>query len=426
MRERPVGVDADITSDADAPDAAPERPHGLQTFRSLRHRNYRLLWFGTLFSSSGQWIQQVTLGWLTYDMTGSAFLLGAVNGARSVPLLVLGPFGGVAADRVNKKSLMLMTQAGLMLATAIFATLIVTGRLEVWHIFAFSLATGVGWAFNMPVRQSIVPNVVPRSDLMNALALNAAGFNITRILGPALAGLLIAKFGPGENFYIQSAAYLGVALTVLQLRLPPIQRAAAASVGANLKEGAAFVWRHPTLRTQMTLALVPVVIALPFISLMPVFARDVLGKGPGGFGLMMAAPGIGAVAATLFIASIPEVKRKGVLLLGAIVSLGVMLMLFSLSRSFPLSLVILVGVGASQMLYMTTNQTLIQITVPDELRGRVMGIYMLDQGMLPLGSILAGTLADLFSAPIAVFTMGALVSLLALAFARQAPTLRAL
>ncbi len=430
MREQQAIAATDLAPDpaiiAAAPAEASSGPIFLQTFRSLRHRNYRLLWFGTLFSSSGQWIQQVTLGWMTYDMTGSAFMLGAVNGCRSLPLLVLGPFGGVAADRADKKSLILMTQIGLMLATVVFATVIVTGQLAVWHLFAFSLVTGVGWAFNMPVRQSIVPSIVPRADLMNALALNSAGFNITRIIGPAVAGLLIAKLGPGENFFIQSAAYLGVALTALQLRLPPIQRAASSSVRTNLREGAAFVWKHPTLRTQMTLALVPVVIALPFMALMPVFARDVLHKGPGGFGIMMGAPGIGAVAATLFIATIGEVERKGVLLFGAIVSLGVMLMLFSLSRSFPLSLAILVGVGASQMLYMTTNQTLIQLTAPEALRGRVMGIYMLNQGLLPLGALFAGTLADLSSAPIAVFTMGGLVTLLALFFARQARALRAL
>ena len=172
------------------------------TFRSLRHRNYRLLWIGTLFSSSGQWIQQAALGWLTYDMTGSAALLGAVNGARSLPLLFLGPVGGVAADRFDKKRLMLTTPAFMVIISIAFATLIVTGLIEVWHIFVFTLLSGVGWAFNMPVRQSIVPNLVPREDMMNAMALNSAAFNVTRIGGPAIAGLMIAKIGPGENFFI--------------------------------------------------------------------------------------------------------------------------------------------------------------------------------------------------------------------------------
>lgn len=399
---------------------------GIQTFRSLRHRNYRLLWFGTLFSSSGQWIQQVTLGWIAYDLTGSGAILGAVNGLRSLPLLFLGPFGGVAADRFDKKRLMFSTQMFLMITAAIFATLIVAGRLEVWHIFVFSALTGVGWAFNMPVRQSIVPNVVPRADMMNAMALNSAGFNVTRIIGPALAGLMIAKIGAGENFYIQAAAYLGVAFMVLQLRLPDIPRSNRGSVTASLAEGARYVVKHPTLRTQMTLALVPVVIALPYTALLPILAKDTLGKGAGGFGILMSAPGLGAVVATLVIASLNNVRRKGLLLLGAVFSLGISLILVSLSRSFPLTVALLVVTGAAQMAYMTTNQTVLQLTTPDEYRGRVMGIYMLNQGLLPFGSLFAGVMADAFTAPIAIAVMGATVCVMAVVFFLRAPNIRGL
>ncbi|MGD9890131.1 MAG: MFS transporter [Dehalococcoidia bacterium] len=400
---------------------------GLRTFASLRYRDYRLLWFSTLFSSSGQWIQQVSIGWLTYALTGSPFLLGMVNGLRSLPLLVLGPFGGVAADRIERKRLMLSTQLFLMTVTAIFATVIATGHAAVWNIVLFSLLTGVAWAFNMPVRQSVVPNLVPRSALMNALALNSAGFNMTRIIGPSLAGLLIAAIGIAGNFYLQAMAYVGVTMMVWQMHIPPMENATRdVSVRRNLAEGARYVWRHPTLRAQMTLALVPVVIALPYISLMPVFAKDVLGLGPGGFGLLMAAPGVGAVIGTLTIASAGDIKRKGLLLFGSLIALGVSLVLFSQSRSFPLSMGLLVLVGMFQMCYMTTNQTLLQITAPDELRGRVMGIYMLNQGLLPAGSLFAGVLADLWGAPLAVSVMGSVVLLLAgIAFVRL-PSMRTL
>lgn len=401
---------------------------GLRTFASLRYRDYRLLWFSTLFSSSGQWIQQVSIGWLTYALTGSPFLLGMVNGLRSLPLLVLGPFGGVAADRIDRKRLMLSTQLFLMTVTAIFATIIATGHAAVWNIVLFSLLTGVAWAFNMPVRQSVVPNLVPRSALMNALALNSAGFNLTRIVGPSLAGLLIAGIGIAGNFYLQAMAYVGVTMMVWQMHIPPRESGASkdVSVRRNLAEGARYVWRHPTLRAQMTLALVPVVVALPYISLMPVFAKDVLGLGPGGFGLLMAAPGLGAVIGTLTIASAGDIKHKGLLLFGALIALGISLVLFSQSRSFPLSMALLVLVGMFQMCYMTTNQTLLQITAPDELRGRVMGIYMLNQGLLPAGSLFAGVLADLWGAPLAVAVMGSAVLLLAaIAFVRL-PTMRAL
>ena len=408
------------------PATAERRPTGFQTFSSLRYRDFRLLWFGTLFSSSGQWIQQVSIGWLTYALTGSPFLLGAVNGLRSIPLLVLGPFGGVAADRLDRKRLMLSTQLFLMAVTAAFATIIITGHANVWTISIFSLLTGVAWAFNMPVRQSVVPNLVPRSALMNAMALNSAGFNVTRIIGPSLAGLLIAGVGIAGNFYLQALAYVGVATMVWQMRVPPMATTtSASSVRQNLAEGARYVWRHPTLRAQMGLALIPVVVALPYVSLMPVFAKDVLDLGPGGFGLLMAAPGLGAVVGTLTIATLGDIRRKGLLLFGSLIALGIVLVLFSQSRSFPLSLGLLVLVGAFQMTYMTTNQTLLQVTTPDALRGRVMGIYMLNQGLLPLGSLLAGTLADLWSAPLAVAVMGGAVLLFAaLAFLRL-PSMRA-
>ena len=400
------------------------------TFRSLRHRNYRLIWIGTLFSSSGQWIQQAALGWLTYDLTGSAALLGAVNGARSLPLLFLGPLGGVAADRFDKKRLMLTTQAFMVVISIVFATLIVTGLVEVWHIFVFTLLSGVGWAFNMPVRQSIVPNLVPREDMMNAMALNSAAFNVTRIGGPAVAGLMIAKIGPGENFFIQAAMYIGVSITVMQLSLPQFRTVANRSIRGGVTEGAKYVWHHPTLRTQMTLALVPVVIALPYVSLLPVVARDNLDKGPGGFGMMMSAPGIGAVASTLLLATMKDIQRKGLLLLGAVFAFGIALIAFAASVSifenYVLALALLVVVGACQMVFMTTNQTVLQLTTPDEYRGRVMGLFMLNQGLLPLGSLFGGVIAEFTNAETALFVMGGSVMLLAVAFALFAKSVRTL
>lgn len=411
----------------DQPAPATGRRGRLGTFDSLRYRDYRLLWFGTLFSSSGQWIQQVSLGWLTYALTGSPFLLGLINGLRSLPLLILGPFGGVAADRLDRKRLMLSTQLFLMTVTAVFATVVFAGHAHVWNIALFSLLTGVAWAFNMPVRQSIVPKLVPRAALMNAMALNSAGFNLTRIVGPSLAGLLIASIGIGGNFSLQALAYLGVAAMVWQMHVPAHEHVGpAASVRQNLAEGARYVWRHPTLRAQMTLALVPVVVALPYISLMPVFAKDVLDLGPTGFGVLMAAPGLGAVIGTLTIASVGNIERKGLLLFGALFALGITLILLAQSRSVPLSLLLLVLLGAFQMTYMTTNQTLLQLSTPDQFRGRVMGIYMLNQGLLPLGSLIAGTLADIWSAPLAVAVMGGAVLLLAgLAYVRS-PAMRSL
>jgi MFS family permease len=400
------------------------RPSGrLATFRSLQYRDYRLLWFGTLFTSAGQWTQQITVPWLAYQLTGSPVLLGVVNGFRSLPLLLLGPLGGVAADRVDRKALLLWTQVFLLATTALMAVIIFAGQLAVWHLVLFTVLTGVAWAFNNPVRQSIVPNLVPQKDLMNALALNSMGFNFTRIIGPSLAGLMLVQLGAGENFVFQALAYLGVALMVLLMVVPPARRANRVSVGENLAEGARYVWRVSILRTLLLLALVPVVIGMPYMTLLPIFAEEVLGKGAGGFALMSSAVGLGAVVGTLTIATL-NVRRRGLVLLGAIFGLGAALVAFSLSRSFELSLLLMVVVGAFQMTFFTTNQTLLQLTVPDDMRGRVMGIYMLDQGMLPAGSLLAGVLADVTSAPTAVLLMGSAVCILALAFLAGARELR--
>ncbi len=407
------------------PDRAGEQPQSrFRTFTAFRHRDYRLLWIGSLFSSSGLWIQQVSLGWLTYELTGSPFLLGAVNGFRAIPLLLLGPFGGVAADRLDPKRLMLTTQTFLMLVTALFATTIITGHAAVWNIVLFTLLTGVAWAFNMPVRQSVVPKLVPRGELMNAVALNSAGLNLTRIIGPSIAGLLIATVSVAGNFYLQSGAYIGVATMVWLMRIPPMQRASRqVSVFQNLREGAAYIWRHPTLHSQMSIALIPVVVAMPYVSLLPIFAKDVLNVGPQGFGLLSSAPGVGAVAGTLAIASF-DIQHKGRLLFVSLAGLGISLVMFSQSTSFVLSLILLVFTGVFQMTYMAVNQTLLQMTASEEFKGRVMGIFMLNQGLMPLGSLLAGIMASTWGAPLAVTIMGGAVFALTIAAFSLVPAMR--
>jgi MFS family permease len=397
--------------------AGPRSGAGLasRTFWSLRNRNYRLLWVGSTFSTTGRWIQETAIGWLTYEVTGSALLLGLVNGFRSIPLLVLAPFGGVAADRFDRKKLMFLTQMFLMTVTAAFATVVMLGYAHVWNIILFTLLTGVAWAFNMPVRQSLIPNIVSRDDLQNAVALNSAGMNLTRILGPSVAGLLIAGVGIAGNFYMQAAMYVGVSAMVWQLTVPPGEmKARRTSVLNSLTEGARYVWQSRPLRLQMTVALLPILLATPYTSLMPIFARDVLGVNEVGFGVLMASPGVGALAGTLGIASADNVKRRGLLIFICLIGLGVSLAGFSQSHWFVLSIVLLMFTGAFQMVYMSTNRTLLQLQTPDEYRGRVMGIYMLNQGMQPLGSLLAGTLAEFRGAPFATGVMGGAVVALSL------------
>ena len=423
-----TSLEEQLTDRASAP-AEPVSPRfRFQTFSSLRHLDFRYLCAGTFMMSAGQWIQQVTLGWLVYELTGNSVLLGALNGLRALPFLVTGPMAGVAADRTDRKKLMLRTQYVLIGTAFIMGGLVASGLLEVWHIFVFTLITGVAWTFSEPVRQSLIPSVVPKAELANAIALNSGGFNLMKIVGPALGGLMIALFGAGANFFLQAAAYAGVLVMIYLMHVPPTpENARQSSALANLKQGFAYVWSTPAVLALMTLAYVPRIFAVPYQTLMPVFQKDVLQVGPEGLGLLMAAPGVGAVLSVLVLASLTHrVRHQGLLLVGSIVVLGAFLVLFSQVTSFPLALIVLILVGAFQMLFLASTNTMLMLIVPDELRGRVMSLYMLDRGLMPAGALFAGVVAHIIGAPLTVATMGAIVIVLALIVAWRVPAIRAL
>jgi MFS family permease len=406
-------------------DASPRRSR-LGTFSSLRHLNFRYLWFGTLCMSAGQWIQQVTLGWLLYDLTGSSVLLGLLNGLRAIPFLIASPIAGVAADRMDRKKLILVTQYVLIMTTVAMGLLVLSGVLQVWHLFVFTLITGVIWAFVDPVRQTLVPALVPREDLMNAVALNSAAFNLTKVIAPSLGGVLIVVSGAAGNFFVQGVAYLGVLASIYWMSIPPTPtEARQSSAVANLKEGLVYVWSNPSVFALMTTALVPRIFAVPYQTLMPVFQKDVLKVGPEGLGVLLAAPGVGAMLAGLMLATLANrVRRQGVVLLVSLVSLGVALNLFSWTTSFPMAILTLIAVGGCQVFYMATTNTMLQVIVPDHLRGRVMSIYALDRGLMPVGALMAGVSAHVLGAPATVSYMGLVVILLAVLVAWRAPVVR--
>lgn len=392
-----------------------KRRFNLRTFTSLRHRDFRLMWFSTLFNSGGQWIQQVTLSWLVYDMTGSALLLGAINGMRAIPFFLVGPVAGVATDRMNRRLLLVGTQLFMAVVAALFALDVLFEVVQVWHLFAFTLLTGAGWAVSMPLRQSIVPSLVPREDLMNAVSLNSAAFNITRIVGPAIGGVLITLVGPGQNFLIQALCYVGVVALVLPARIPDSsRRGKSASMFSDFKEGMRYVRDDKVVLTILLMALVPMLLVMPATqTLLPVFAKDVLRMGPDGLGLLFSAMGVGALAGTLTLASLGDFQRKGLLLMTGGFLVGIAVILFALSSIFVISMAALILVGAFQMVYNSTNNTILQTVVREDVRGRVMSIYMMDQGLVPLGSLLAGALAEGFGPGIAVALMGGAAVVLA-------------
>lgn len=396
------------------------------TFSSLRNRDFRFLWAGTCFLSGGLWIQQVTLGWATYEMTGSSILLGAINGLRFVPFLIFSPLAGVAADRTDRRRLMMTTQWCVLLTALGMGAVVSLELLEVWHLFAFTLVTGVVWSFSEPVRQALIPDVVPRAELMNAVALNSAAFNFTKIIGPSVGGVLIVAFGLAGNFYIQSATYLFVLWMIYRMHVPErISEAARSSVLSNLREGIRYVWSDPVVFSVMATAMIPRLFAMPYQALLPIFQKDVLQVGADGLGLMMAAPGLGAMLAMLSVAHFASrVSRPGLLMLAALVLQGVFLALFALVRTLSLALVTLVVVGGFQVLFMSVSNMVLHMTVPDQLRGRVMSIYMLDRGITPAGALLAGISAHFVGAPYTVMGMGALVLALAAVVILFLPGLR--
>lgn len=379
-----------------------------RTFTALRTPGYRYLLTGTFFSSMGQWVEQVTLGWLVYNLTGSSVLLGLINGARSIPFLITGPVAGAIIDRTDRRKMLMATQSFLMVATALLAADLLTGAIQVWHVFAFTLATGVAWSLNQPLRQTLVASVVPKSDIANAVSLNAAAFNLTRIIGPSVGGLLIVLISPGGNFLVQSSLYLLVVLTISRMRVPGLgPRRSEGSVLRTMAEGARWVWRNPSMRGLMLMALIPSLIAMPYMSLMPVFAEDVLQVGPSGLGLLLTATGLGAFVGALAVAAGLRTRRREAAQFLALALMGLTLIAFSQSRSLWTALPALVLSGVCQMVYMNTNQGVLQTLVPDHLRGRVSSIYMLTLGMMPLGTFFAGLVTSIIGPSATVSAMGA-------------------
>ncbi|MGH7844809.1 MAG: MFS transporter [Candidatus Binatia bacterium] len=398
----------------------------LETFSSLRHRDFRYLWIGTSMMSGGQWIQQVTLNWLMYEMTNSAVLLGLLNGVRAFPFLISSPIAGVAADRMDRRKLMVITQYFLMVMAFLMGILVASGRLEVWHLLVVTFISGLAWGFSEPVRLSMVPDLVPRDELTRAIALNSVAFNATKVLGPALGGTLIALFGPAGNFFVQGVAYFGVLLTLYSIQFPATpNEARRSSAFANLKEGLTYVGSTPTVLALLGGDLVLRVFVVPYMALMPIFQKDVFHVGPEGLGMLVAAAGFGAVLGVLTLASAANhLPRKGLVLIWGEIVLGIFLVLFSFVTSFPLALILLVGVGYWQIVSMVMANTLIQIIVPDALRGRVIGLYMLDRGLIPAGSLLSGLTAHFLGAPATVGIMGVFVVLLALGLGYGTPLVR--
>ena len=394
-------------------------------WRALRHRNFQLFFSGQLISLIGTWMQSVAQSWLVYRLTGSALLLGSVGFASQIPVFLFAPLGGITADRINRRHIVIATQVASMLLAFILAALTLFHKVQVWHVFVLASLLGVVNAFDIPGRQSFLVDMVGKDDLMNAIALNSSMFNGARVIGPAVAGILVAKIGEGWCFFANAVSYIAVIIGLLMMRVESPPRASNASPFEHMMEGFRFVNQTAPIRALLLLLGVVSLVGMPYVVLMPIFADKILHGGARGLGILMGATGVGALFGALTLAFREGVKGLGRWVAWCCAGFGVSLALFSFSHSFWLSVVLLLPVGYSMMLQMACSNTLIQVMVPDALRGRVMAVYsMMFMGMAPIGALLGGTLADRLGAPTTV-AIGGLASIAgAWWFGLQLPKIR--
>lgn len=382
----------------------------LRTFSSFRNRNYRLYWFGQLFSVTGTWVQRIAQAWLVLKLTDSSFALGLVSTLQFLPITFLSMFGGVLADRLPKRSVLVATQSIMAVQALILGILISTGLVQVWHIYIMAGALGFASAFDNPTRQAFVVEMVGPKDVPNAVALNSSLFNAARIVGPSLGGALIGIFGIAVPFYVNAVSYLAVIGGLLMMRpadFHDVPRPARGPVLARLREGISFSARTPQVALVLILMGFLGTFGYQFTVLLPLVAKYVLGTGALGFGGLLTAMGVGSLVAALWIAYLSRPSEK-VLLIGAF-SFTILLGALGLSTTIPITVGILVLLGVASITFTATANSRLQLLAPGELRGRVMSLYIfVFSGTAPLGSFTIGLIAQSFSVRAAIAFMTSL------------------
>ena len=398
------------------PELAPSRvPH---TFRALRHRNFRLFIGGQIVSLVGTWMQNVAQAWLVYRLTHSELLLGTVWFCSQIAVFALGPLGGIAADRFSRRKVVIVTQTLSMVQAFALAALTLSGRVQVWHVLVLAGALGAINAFDMPGRQALVIQMTSKEDLINAISLNSATFNAARVVGPAIAGVLLAAVGEGTCFLINGVSFLAVILSLTAMRIPPTAPKAPAPMWRHLVDGFRYAGHNCAVRRVLALMGATTLAGMPGLVLMPFFADDIFHRGARGLGVLMGAMGVGAVVGVLTLARRTELSGLGrVMVIGGITT-GACYLAFAFSPFFYLSLALMPVVGFSMMRQMASANTTIQTLIPDEYRGRIMALYsMTVVGLGPFGSLAAGALAGRFGARATVGLGGALALGSSLVFA---------
>lgn len=393
-------------------------------FRSLKYHNYRLFFAGQSISLLGTWIQRIAMPWLVYDLTQSVVLLGVVGFVGQIPTFLLSPFAGVLTDRWNRYHIMIATQILAMLQAVILTILVFTHTVEIWHIIVLSCFLGCINAFDTPARQSFMIKMVDKKeDLANAIALNSSMVNGARLLGPSIAGILIASTGEGICFLLNALSYIFVIWSLLQMKVEPQEKKSASQpVLKEFKEGFIYTFSIVPIKYIILLLALVSLMGMPYAVLMPVFAKEILHGGPHTFGFLMGASGLGALSGALYLASRRSTRNLQKIIPIAAATFGVGLIIFSLLRVYTLSLAMMVVIGLGMMLQMASSNTMLQSIVEDDKRGRVMGFFtMAFMGTTPWGSLLAGYSAKMIGVPYTILLGGIVCIVGALVFIRKLP-----
>lgn len=396
-------------------------------FRALRYRNYRLFFVGQGISLIGTWMQQIALSWLVYRLTDSVFLLGAVTFSSQVPSFLLGPFAGLVADRFNRQKVLQLTQFLSMVQAITLAVLILTETVQIWHIMALSVMLGIINAYDIATRQAFVVEMVEkREDVSNAIALNSSMFNMARLVGPSIAGILIAAVGEGICILINAISYGAVLASLFMMRLQPFEpELRKRKVWLQLKEGFGYAFGFPPIRALILIVALLSLFGMPFSVLLPVFARDILHGGANTLGYLMGASGVGALTGALFLAQRKSVMGLGKVMIFTMLIFGLGLVAFSFSELLLISLLCMLISGFGMIVTMASCNTLLQTIVEDDKRGRVMSLYsMAFMGMAPFGSVLAGWVAEYIGVSITLAACGLLCCISIIPFALNLNKLR--
>jgi len=394
---------------------------------ALRHRDFRWLWAGTFCATAGQWIQQATLGWVTYELTGSGALLGAVLGMRAIPLLLLAPVSGVVADRYDQRKVLAASQLLVGVVSALLALAIALDAVQLWHLFAFTLFAGIGAVFDRTLRAALVFNVVPREEASHAVALNSIAFSLMRAVGPGIAGVMIAAVGSAWNFALQALLYAAVAVNALMIRGVHERQTTGVQTSAwsQMKEGVRFVVDHPIARMMLVFGAIPPLLLIPsFSALMPLFAADIFRTGPDGLGLLLSAVGVGGVIGGVLAAGLARYEHIGRLQVIAMLAFAAALGGFAMSPNIAVAAGFLVLAGIAEMVHATSHVTTLQLCAPGALRGRVASLLPLFPAFISIGSLTSGAAADLAGPVATVLLTGALAVGVTLWAWRASPALR--